>query len=516
MGAFDGSDGPVGRVSPGHGARVRPFLHGAIGVADNDSIGHVDEDPDLNDPDQPPERRLRDPRRLQRFVREEVEDLVAVVRPERARPRDLPALDAIAQRGRLPFDHRNRERDDLDRNGGALPERRDQLPRINQNHDLVGKTGENLFPEERATAPLREVERRTDLIRPVQHEVEAVVAPELTDGDPEGTGELLGRAGARHAVESSLGIPLGQRSNRPRRRRAGPQRKAHPGPNETVDSVPGRGRLRPVEIAPIAAHASPGGAPAIESGERQGEYGPVLPPRRMPKASRSSPAPVVLSIGGSVLWTGEDDRRYWGDLADLLRRLGTEFPLLVTTGGGRTAREYIQLGRALGLTEVELDEIGIEVTRLHARLLAARVGPPSPARPPTTVAEAIQELRHSSPVILGGTEPGHTTDGVAALLAVRARASRLVNATNVTGIYERDPRADPSARRRDRLRWPEFRAMVEAGTTTDAGQNFLFDRLGAELLARAKIPLRVVHGRDLANLEAAARGSPFVGSQVDP
>jgi uridylate kinase len=224
---------------------------------------------------------------------------------------------------------------------------------------------------------------------------------------------------------------------------------------------------------------------------------------------------VVLSVGGSVLVKGDGDRAYLEGLASLLGRFGAEVPLLVTTGGGRTAREYIRLGRDLGLTEVELDEVGIEVTRLHARLLAARVGPPCPARPPTTVSEAVHELRHASPVILGGTEPGHTTDGVAALLAVRVRASRLVNATNVDGVYERDPRQDPSARRVERMRWSEFRTMVHAGTSTEAGQNFLFDRLGADLLARAGIPLFVLDGRDLANLEIALRGGRFRGSRVE-
>jgi uridylate kinase len=235
----------------------------------------------------------------------------------------------------------------------------------------------------------------------------------------------------------------------------------------------------------------------------------------MPKATSARTAPVVLSVGGSVLVTGEADRSYLEGLAILLRRLGGQFPLLVTTGGGRTAREYIRLGRDLGLTEVELDEVGIDVTRLHARLLAARVGPPCPSRPPTTVSEAVHELRHASPVVLGGTEPGHTTDGVAALLAVRVRASRLVNATNVDGIYDRDPQQDPSARRIGRMRWPEFRAMVDAGTSTEAGQNFLFDRLGADLLARAGIPLFVLDGRDLANLEVALMGGRFRGSRVE-
>ena len=228
----------------------------------------------------------------------------------------------------------------------------------------------------------------------------------------------------------------------------------------------------------------------------------------------SDRSPVVVSIGGSVLLTGSGDVEFLEQLASLLHRLGAERPLVVTVGGGRTAREYIQVGRALGLTEVELDEVGIEVTRLHARLLAARVGPPAPPHPPTTVPAVVEQLRHGSPVILGGTEPGHTTDGVAALVAVRIRAARVVNATNVDGVYDRDPHAHPDAKRIERLTWPQFRAMVHAGTTGEAGQNFLFDRLGTDALARARIPLLVVPGRDLANLEDAVAGRPCRGSRI--
>ncbi len=236
-----------------------------------------------------------------------------------------------------------------------------------------------------------------------------------------------------------------------------------------------------------------------------------MPPRR-----GRARAPVVVSIGGSILLRDEHDVDYLGKLAELLRSAGRSGPVAVTTGGGRTARQYIRLGRELGLTEVELDELGIEVTRLHARLLAGRIGPPCPARPPVTVAEAVHELHRASPVILGGTEPGHTTDGVAALLAVRLRAARLVNATDVDGVYDRDPRRYPEARRIARMRWPEFRSLVAAGTSAEAGQNFLFDRLGAEMLARAGIPLAIVRGRDLPNLRAAIEGRPFDGSRIEP
>jgi len=236
----------------------------------------------------------------------------------------------------------------------------------------------------------------------------------------------------------------------------------------------------------------------------------------MSPRSAAASAPVVVSIGGSVLLTGVDDTEYFRRLARSLGQLGRRMPLVVTTGGGRTAREYIRLGRALGLTEVELDEIGIQVTRLHAHLLAARIGPPVPSHPPETVRAAVAALAGGSPVVLGGTEPGHTTDGVASLIAVRLRAARVVNATDVDGVYDRDPRTNPTARRRARLRWRELQRLVADASTGTAGQHLPFDRLGAELLARAQIPLRVVDGRDLPNLERAVLGRPFTGTEVIP
>ncbi|MGA8512118.1 MAG: UMP kinase [Thermoplasmata archaeon] len=234
----------------------------------------------------------------------------------------------------------------------------------------------------------------------------------------------------------------------------------------------------------------------------------------MPPAQRSSREPVVVSVGGSVFLAGDHDARFVSALARLLRRLGRSFPLVVTVGGGRTARDYIRVGRDLGLTEVELDELGIEVTRLHARLLAACIGPPTPAQPPVTVAAAVHEVHRVSPVVLGGTEPGHSTDGVAALVAVRLRAARLVNATNVTALHDVDPQKNSSARAIPRISWSDFRHLVHRETSGAAGDQFLFDRLGADALARAQIPLRIVDGRNLSNLEKAILGRPFQGTSV--
>ena len=103
---------------------------------------------------------------------------------------------------------------------------------------------------------------------------------------------------------------------------------------------------------------------------------------------------------------------------------------------------------------------------------------------------------------------------VAALIAVRLRASRVVNATDVDGLYDADPKTHPGARRLDRIGWPELLDLLRRTTAGEPGQNFPFDRLGAEALARASIPLSIVAGRDLTNLARAITGEPFIGTVV--
>src|SRR2546426_9047053 len=93
---------------------------------------------------------------------------------------------------------------------------------------------------------------------------------------------------------------------------------------------------------------------------------------------------VVVSLGGSVLVPGDDDARYLRSLAGLLRDVSVRVKLFVVTGGGRIARYYIETGRSLGIGERTLDEFGIAVTRLNARLLAAALGGPANRQPART------------------------------------------------------------------------------------------------------------------------------------
>jgi uridylate kinase len=221
---------------------------------------------------------------------------------------------------------------------------------------------------------------------------------------------------------------------------------------------------------------------------------------------------VVLSLGGSVLVRDEGDTSYIRKLAKILIGVSARHKLYIVTGGGKIARYYIKTGRDLGADESFLDELGIEVTRLNARLLITALGDHSCHAPPKNYDEALHAGRTHSIVVMGGVSPGITTDAVSALLAERVKAKRLVNATSVDGAYTADPKKDPEAKRIPTMTHSELISLV--GHSTGAGPNNVFDPVGARVLQRSKISLAIVDGNDMVNLRDALEGKKFKGTLV--
>lgn len=223
--------------------------------------------------------------------------------------------------------------------------------------------------------------------------------------------------------------------------------------------------------------------------------------------------PVVLSLGGSILTRDEGDTDYLKNLSKMLVSVSSEHKLFIVTGGGRIARYYIRTARGLGADESYLDEMGIEVTRLNARLLIAALGAKACHTVPKDCDDALHAGMTCPIVVMGGVSPGITTDAVSALLAERVKARRLVNATSVDAAYTADPEKDPKATRIPRMTHKELIGLVSSAPS-GAGPNAVFDKIGAEVLERTKISLAIVHGRDLPNLKAALEGKAFKGTLV--
>lgn len=222
---------------------------------------------------------------------------------------------------------------------------------------------------------------------------------------------------------------------------------------------------------------------------------------------------VVISIGGSVLVPNEEDADYMKKLASMLKEISATHKLFVVTGGGRIARYYILFGRALNADERYLDELGIEVTRLNARLLIKALGDQAYPKPAEDIDEAEEAGNTYKIVVMGGTAPGHTTDAVSAMLAEKVGAVRLVNATNVDSVYDSDPKKNENAKKFDRMSYEQLKG-VSSEKHERAGPTVIFDPKGADIINKAKIPLYVCHGRNLEALKNAILGKEFNGTIV--
>lgn len=221
---------------------------------------------------------------------------------------------------------------------------------------------------------------------------------------------------------------------------------------------------------------------------------------------------IVLSLGGSVLIPSLETNAL-GAYATVLVELARRARVYVVVGGGGEARRYIGAARTLGIDEATLDELGILVTRLNARLLVAALGDEAYPRVPGTYADAKECGVAGRIVVMGGVAPGQTTDAVAAVLAEEVGADLLINATSVPGIFTADPKKDPSATRYETMTPAELLALV-GRERMGAGSNTVIDLVAAKIVERCGIPMVVLDGREPRGILDAVLDGEFEGTVV--
>ncbi|MFC7019310.1 MULTISPECIES: UMP kinase [Haloarcula] len=224
---------------------------------------------------------------------------------------------------------------------------------------------------------------------------------------------------------------------------------------------------------------------------------------------------VVVSVGGSVLAPDlESDRvEAYADVVQALVDAGHRLGAVV--GGGPTARKYIGAARELGANEIELDQLGIAVTRLNGRLLTAALDDLAAPAPAESYDEGRATMRRGEVPVLGGIVAAQTTDAVAASFAEYVDADLLVYATSVPGVYDADPNEDPDATRFDELTADELVDIV-VGNEMNAGSNAPVDLLAAKVIQRSGIETVVLDGTDPDRVRQAVQDDDVDGTAIVP
>ena len=117
-------------------------------------------------------------------------------------------------------------------------------------------------------------------------------------------------------------------------------------------------------------------------------------------------------------------------------------------------------------------------------------------------------------VVMGGTEPGHTTDAVAIRLAIQSGAQKCVIATNVSRVYSQDPRDNPEAESFDELTQRELQEIVGPPEHAEAGTSQVVDPIGVGDAVDHAMPLDVLDGRDTQVIKKSLEGDDFEGTRV--
>lgn len=221
---------------------------------------------------------------------------------------------------------------------------------------------------------------------------------------------------------------------------------------------------------------------------------------------------TVISLGGSIIVPDQIDVPF----LQKFRKLCLEYVkkgnrLILVCGGGSTCRKYQQAASELVKTTGEdLDWVGIMATRLNAELV--RVLFKGHGHEKVAYDPGKKVLSRKKIIIAAGHEPGVSTDHDTVLLAKQFKAHLIINASNITHVYTKDPRKYPDARRLLCLTWKEYLRLV--ATSFTSGMHAPFDPEASRLAQKNKMKVVVINGRNLENLGRLLGKKTFEGTVI--
>jgi uridylate kinase len=218
---------------------------------------------------------------------------------------------------------------------------------------------------------------------------------------------------------------------------------------------------------------------------------------------------IVIKLSGRIF--GMDNVKILKDYASFFVKISKICQPIVVAGGGNIARHYITHARSSGADESTLDELGIEISRLNAKLLIYALKNNAYSHPPTTLQEVKHAVDDGLIVVTGGLHPGQSTNGTAALIAEKIKAEQFLNATDVDGVYDMDPNKYKRAKKFKRIELKNLRNMLVHEDSIAGGYD-LMDIVALKIIERSKIKTRILKA-DIKIIEKAIKGED-VGTRI--
>ncbi len=222
---------------------------------------------------------------------------------------------------------------------------------------------------------------------------------------------------------------------------------------------------------------------------------------------------IVLSLGGSLIIPDDVDIKFLKQFKKIILKNSRKHKFLVGCGGGSIARKYISALRKEGLDVKHQSLAGISATRMNARFMSYFFDIDPKHGIPHTKEMLGKYSKGQNIVFFGALEykPKQTSDSTAAGIA-RQYKTIFINLTNVTGLYDKDPKKHKNAKLISKISWKDFDKMANASKYTP-GQHFVLDQTASKIILNNKITTYII-GPDLKQLENILKGKKFRGTLV--
>jgi uridylate kinase len=195
----------------------------------------------------------------------------------------------------------------------------------------------------------------------------------------------------------------------------------------------------------------------------------------------------VFAVGGSTI------KENFDRLKEVAEALEENEKFIAVVGGGHLKKHQEAVREECSKAETDL--VGIAATRLNARTLQALMED-SASKIPETV-EEVKQAAENGNVVMGGLNPGFSTDAVAAVVAELFDAD-LYLAKDVDGIYSEDPEENPEAEIFDEIEAGKLLEMTEG--KNKPGVYSIVDETAVQIIQRSDLNAKVFRG-SIENLE---------------
>lgn len=231
---------------------------------------------------------------------------------------------------------------------------------------------------------------------------------------------------------------------------------------------------------------------------------------------------IIISLGGSLVAPGEIDTAFLKVFKKTIGKfLAPEIksPTLngtgskkffIFVGGGKICRDYQKAFLEFGGDNKERDLVGVEVSRLNARVVKQLFGDLAYSEIIVNPTKKISTKKDV--VIAAGWKPGWSTDYCAVVLAKNLGIKTIINLTNIDYVYDKNPKKFPKAVALKEVDWKTFKKIV--GDTWSPGLSMPFDPRASKMADILKIKVIVINGKHMERVEHFLQNKPFIGTTI--